>query len=248
MEYITLTVQKRAFPSEGRARMNPATLKKIGVDEREDLDVGTTEKDRWITVSAYSDSTVGEDTIRLALGDLDALGVPECTAVIVKKTMPLSDQVRETAQAAAVQVAGGIEGIRGRISQTLEPVAAKAQVAVQDVYNRVSKELPTKDDISRTIDATKKKIAPNFAPDDAGALLTLLYENGGAIRAVTIPRGKETTIAALGLPEGVSAIAFRRGENGIVVPAHDSTVKSEDLLFLIGDENLLAPTIQKIAE
>ncbi len=166
--------------------MNAATLKKIGVDEREDLDVGSTGKDRWITVAAFSDSTVGKDTIRLSTEDIEALGVKEGTAVSVKKALPLSDQVRETAHAAAGQVTAGIEGIRGRISQTFEPVAAKAQVAVQDVYNRVSKELPTKDDISKTIDAAKKMIAPNFAPDDAGALLTMLYENGGAIRSVTI--------------------------------------------------------------
>ena len=248
MEDLTLTVKKRAFPSQGRARMNAATLKKIGVDEREDLDVGTTGKDRWITVAAFSDSTVRQDTIRLSTDDLAALGVEEGAAVIVKKALPLSDQVRETAHAAAGQVAGGIEGIRGRISQTLEPVAAKAQVAVQDVYNRVSKELPTKDDISKTIDAAKKMIAPNFAPDDAGALLTMLYENGGAIRSVTIPPGKQTTVTALGLPSGVAVIAFRRGESGIVVPANDSTVMSGDQLFLIGDENLLALAIQKLGE
>jgi len=248
MEDFTLTVQKRAFPSQGRARMNGVTLKKIGIDEREDLDIGTTGKNRWITVAAFSDSTVREDTIRLSTDDIAALGVEEGTAVIVKKAVPLSDQVRETAQAAADQVAGGIEGIRGRISQTLEPVAAKAQVAVQDMYNRVSKELSTKDEISRTIDTAKKEISPNFAPDDSGAFLILLYENGGAIRAVTIPPGKETTVAALGLPSGIVAIMFRRGESGIVVPANDSTIKSGDQLFLIGDENLLAPAIRKFGE
>jgi hypothetical protein len=248
MEDLTLTVQKRAFPSLGRARVNAAVLKKIGIDEREDLDVGTTGKDRWITVAVFGDSTVGEDSIRLSTEDIEMLGVPEGAVVIVKKALPLSDQVRETAQAAAGQVAGGIEGIRGRISHTLEPVAAKAQVAVQDVYNRVAKELPTKDDITRTIDAAKKKIAPNLAPDDAGLLLTLLYENGGAIRTVVIPPGRETTVAALGLPEGVAAVAFRRGESGIVVPASGSTVRSGDQLFLIGDENLLAPAIQKLGE
>lgn len=248
MEDLTLTVQKRAFPSVGRARVNAAILKKIGVDEREDLDVGTTGKDRWITVAAFSDSTVGEDTIRLSSEDLAVLGVPEGVSVLVNKALPLSDQVRETAHAAAGQVAGEFEGIRGRIAQTLEPVAAKAQSAVQDVYNRVSKELPTKDEITMTIDAAKKKIAPNFAPDDAGALLSLLYENGGAIRAVVIPFGKDTTVAALGLPEGVVAIAFRRGESGIVVPATDSRIISGDQLFLIGDENLLTPAIQKLGE
>jgi len=248
MEDLTLTVKKRAFPSLGRARVNASVLKKIGIDEREDLDVGTTGKDRWITVAAFGDSTVGEDTIRLSTEDIETLGVPEGASVIVKKVLPLSDQVRETAQEAAGQVAGGIEGIRGRVSQTLEPVAAKAQVAVQGIYNRVSRELPTKDDISRTIDAAKKKIAPNLAPDDAGLLLTLLYENGGAIRTVVIPPGRETTITALGLPDGVVAVAFRRGESGIVVPASDSTVRAGDQLFLIGDEDLLAPAIQKLGE
>ncbi|MGA2698949.1 MAG: hypothetical protein ABSE74_04830 [Methanoregula sp.] len=248
MEDLTLTVKKRAFPSLGRARVSVVVLEKLGVDERGDLDVGTTGKDRWITVAAYSDSTVGEGIIRLSEDDLAALGVDDGTGVIVKKALPLSDQVRATAHAAVGQVAGGIEGIRGRIAQTFEPVTAKAQVAVQDAYFRVSKELPTKDDISKTIDVAKKKIAPNFAPDDAGALLTLLYENGGAIRAIKIPAGKETTVAALGLPEGVAAIAFRREGAGLVVPVSDSTIRSGDQLFLIGDEHLLAPAIQKLGK
>jgi len=228
--------------------MNPATLEKIGLNEREDLDVGTTERNHWITVSVYGDSTVGKDAIRLALGDLDALGVPESTPVIVKKSVAFSEQAKETAQAAAAHVADTIEGIRGRITQSLEPVAVKAHEAVQDVYNRVSKELPAKDEISKTINEAKKKIAPNLTPDDAGVLLNLLYENGGAIRAVTIPAGKETTVAAFGLPEGVAAIVFRRGKSGLIVPANDSTINSGDQIFLIGDENLLAPTIQKLAE
>jgi hypothetical protein len=228
--------------------VNAAILKKIGVDEREDLDVGSAEKNRWITVAAFSDSTVGEDTIRLSHDDIATLGIEEGALVIVKKALPLADQVRETAHAAAGQVAGGIEGIRGRISRTLEPVSAQAQGAVQDVYNRVSQELPTKNEIAGTIDAAKKKIAPDFAHDDAGLLLTLLSENGGAIRAVRIPPGKETTVAALGLPEGVTAIAFRHGEDGIVVPAGDRRVMPGDQLFLIGDENLLAPAIRKLGE
>ncbi|MDD4483779.1 MAG: hypothetical protein PHD55_05380, partial [Methanoregula sp.] len=116
----------------------------------------------------------------------------------------------------------------------------------QDAYSRVTEELPTKDDISRAIEDARKKIAPKFAPDDAGTLLSLLYENKGAIRAVTIPPGKETTIAGLGLPAGVSAIAFRKADGGLVVPAPDSNVKAGDQLFLIGDETLLAPALQKI--
>ena len=119
---------------------------------------------------------------------------------------------------------------------------------MQDAYTRVSKDLPTKDDISKTIDAANKKIAPNFTPDDAGTFLTLLYEKGGAIRAINIPTGKETTVVVLGLPKCIAAIALRRGGTGLVVPASDSTIKSGDQLFLIGNEHLLASAIQKLAE
>jgi hypothetical protein len=246
MEYLTLTVQKRAFPSTGRGRVNAVVLKELGVEDRGEIDIGTVVKDRWITVAVFGDSTVGVDTIRLSTGDLAELAVEEGTSVVVKKSEPLLDQVRQTAHEAAGQLAGGLEGVRGRIMQTVEPVAAKAQVAATEAYSRVSQELSSKDEISRAIDAAKKKIAPKFAPDDAGTFLTLLYQNKGAIRAVIIPPGKETTISALGLPEGVSAIAFLRGESGLIVPAGDSRVLSGDQLFLIGDEDLLAPAIQKI--
>jgi hypothetical protein len=110
MEDLALNVQKRASPSLERARVNVAVFEKLGVDERGDLDVGMTGKDRWITVAAYSDSTVGEGTIRLSEDDLAALGVDDGTGVVVKKALPLSDQVRVTAHAAVGQVGSKASG------------------------------------------------------------------------------------------------------------------------------------------
>ena len=246
MSDLVLTARKRAFPSTGRARINEATLKELGVNERDEIDVGRMAKDRWITVSAFSDSMVGLDEIRLSLEDLSVLGIEEGTAVVVEKNVPLREQVEKQVHAAGDHLAGELAGLKGKILETVEPVTAKAQATAQDAYSRVTEELPTKDDISRAIDDARKKIAPKFAPDDAGTLLSLLYENKGAIRAVTIPPGKETTIAGLGLPAGVSAIAFHKADGGLVVPAPDSNVKAGDLLFLIGDETLLAPALQKI--
>lgn len=246
MSDLILTARKRAFPSTGRARINGATLKELGIGERDEIDVGTTAKDTWITVSAFSDSMVGLDEVRLSPEDLSALGIEEGTPVVVEKNTPLREQVEKTVQAAGDHLAGELAGLKEKLRETVEPVTAKAQATVQEAYTKVTGELPTKDEISKAIDDARKKIAPKFAPDDAGTLLSLLYENNGAIRAVVIPPGKETTIVGLGLPAGVSAIAFRQGEGGLVVPAPDSTVTGGDTLFLIGDETLLAPALQKI--
>jgi Putative regulatory, ligand-binding protein related to C-terminal domains of K+ channels len=246
MSDLILTARKRAFPSTGRARINGATLMKLGIGERDEIDVGTTAKDTWITVSAFSDSMVGIDEIRLSPEDLSRLGIEEGTPVVVEKNTPLREQVEKTVQAAGDHLAGELAGLKGKLLETVEPVTAKAQASVQEAFTQVKDELPTKDEISKAIDDARKKIAPKFAPDDAGTLLSLLYKNNGAIRAVVIPAGKETTIAGLGLPAGVTAIAFRHSEGGLVVPAPDSTVTSGDTLFLIGDETLLAPALQKI--
>jgi hypothetical protein len=35
---------------------------------------------------------------------------------------------------------------------------------------------------------------------------------------------------------------------GLVVPVIDSTIRSGDLIFLIGNEHLLAPAIRKLGE
>ncbi|WP_292370745.1 hypothetical protein [Methanoregula sp. UBA64] len=247
MSDLILTARKRAFPSTGRARINGATLRDLGIGERDDIDVGTTTKDTWITVSAFSDSLVGPDEIRLSPEDLSALGIEEGTPVVVKKNIPLQEQVEKSVHTAGDHLAGELAGLTGKLRETVEPVTAKAQATVQEAYTQVTGELPTKDEISRAIDDARKKIAPMFTPDDAGTLLSLLYESNGAIRAVVIPPGKETTIAGLGLPAGVSAIAFRKeGEGGRMIPAPDSTVTAGDKLFLIGDETLLAPALQKI--
>ncbi len=173
MSDLVLTARKRAFPSTGRARINEATLKELGVNERDDIDIGTTAKDRWITVSAFSDSLVGLDEIRLSTEDLSALGIEEGTAVVVEKNVPLREQVEKSVHAAGDHLAGELAGLKGKILETVEPVTAKAQATAQDAYSRVTEELPTKDDISRAIDDARKKIAPKFAPR-SGTLLTLL--------------------------------------------------------------------------
>lgn len=246
MSDLVLTARKRAFPSTGRARLNGAVLKELGVEERGEIDVGTMAKERWITVSAFSDSMIGLNEIRLSPDDLSDLGIEEGIAVVVDKNSPLRERVEKSVHEAGDHLAGELAGLKGKIIGTVEPVTAKAQATAQDTYSRVTEELPTKDDISRAIDEARKKIAPKVAPDDAGILLSLLYENKGAIRAVIIPPGKETTIAGLCLPAGVSAIAFRKAGGGLVVPAPDSTVREGDQIFLIGDESSLAPALQKI--
>jgi uncharacterized protein with PhoU and TrkA domain len=217
------------------------------VNERGTLDVGTAAKDRWITVAGYGDSIVKSDSIRLSEEDLAELGVDNGDEVIVRKTQPLSDQVKQSAQVAAGQVASGFEDIRGRIAKSVEPVATKATAAAQDAYSRVAKDLPTREDISRSIDAAKKKIAPNFAPDEAGTLLSLLYENNGAIRSILLPAGKgDYSLSSLGLPEGVVVIAIRHDNDNLTVPEKSSKVTAGDRLYLIGNEDLLAAAIEKL--
>ncbi|MFA5331562.1 MAG: TrkA C-terminal domain-containing protein [Methanoregula sp.] len=247
MEERRLTVQKRAFPSKGRARVHASVLSDLGVDERGTLDIWTTAQDRWITVSGYGDSMVQPDSIRLSEEDLRELGVENGDEVVVKKARPLSDQVKDSAQAAADHVATGFEDIKGRITKSVEPVATKAHSAAQDAYNRVSKDLPTRDDINKALDAAKKKLAPNVTPDEAGTLISLLYENKGAIRSILIPAGSgEHTIPSLVLPEGIIILAIRRDRDELLIPKNDSTVAAGDRVYLMGNEELLAAAIEKL--
>lgn len=247
MEERRLTVQKRAFPSKGRARVHTSVLSDLGVDERGDLDVWTTGLDRWITVSAYGDSMVQPDTIRLSEEDLAGLGADNGDEVIVKKARPLTDQVKDSAHAAAGQVASGFEDVKGKIAKTIEPVATKAQTAAQDAYSRVSKDLPTREDLSNAIASAKKKLASNVTPDEAGMLISLLYENKGAIRSVQIPAGSgEHAISSLGLPEGVIVIAISRDRDVLAIPKKGSTVSAGDRLYLIGKEDLLSAAVEKL--
>lgn len=247
MEDLKLKVQKRAFPSHGRSRVHVSVIEKLGLGEHDSLDVGVPDTNRWITVTAYGDSIVPQDTIRLSGEDITALGVNDGGQVAVRKTPPLTDQVRQAAKKTAGQVAEGFEGMKGKFSETVAPVTRRAGDAAKDAYARVSQELPTFDDLTWAIDSAKKKIAPSLAPDAAGTLLSLVYANKGAIRSITVPSvAGALTIAGLDLPSGIAAIAIRRGKGTLIIPNVNTELLPNDEVFFIGNDEALVAALNDI--
>jgi hypothetical protein len=247
MDMLKLRVQKRAFPSHGRARVHGSVLETLGVTEQERVDVGVPEQNRWVSASAYSDSMVKPDLIRLSAEDMAKIGVNEGDIVTVRKTPPITEQVKKMAKDTAGQVSGGLDDLSGKFSSTVAPATKRAGDAAKDAYAKVSQELPTREDIRVAFETAKKKITPTVSPDDVGALLSLVYGNKGAIRAVTIPSTvRALTIAGLDLPDGVTAIAIRRGKNILVIPHVNTELTPGDRVFLIGDESMLLSVAKEI--
>ncbi len=247
MEDLKLKVRKRAFPSHGRSRVHSSVIDTLGLAEHDSIDVGIPGTDRWITVTAYGDSIVQPDTIRLSGEDITALGAGDGDEVIVRKTLPLTDQVRQAAKKTAGQVTDSLGSVKGKITGTVAPVTKRAGDAASAAYTRVSQELPTRDDLSQAIDSVKKRIAPGLTPDAAGTLLSLLYANKGAIRSITVPPGVEKlTIAGLDLPSGIAAIAIRRGKSTLIVPDVNTDLVTGDEVYFIGNDEALVAVLNDV--
>jgi len=155
MEELRLKVQKRAVSGQGRARINTDTLAKIDTGEGESLDI-LAKGGKRVTVTAYADSHVDPDAIRVSAEDLGTLGAREGDMVTVRKAPPAVAQVKR----AAKETAGAVEKEIRSAGTSLKGQAGKATKEAAKTAGKVSKEL----------EKTGKKIAGK-AKKATGSLL-----------------------------------------------------------------------------
>lgn len=158
MTDIRLKVQKRAISGEGRARINTALLTKLDIDEGADIDV-ITDSGKHVTVSAFADSMVDKEAIRVSPEDLKSLGIADGATVIVKKAPTKTGQVKRAAQETAAAVGKNISDA-GKSMKTKADATAKETAKAA---KKVSKDIGTAgktfaaDAKKKTDDLLKKK-------------------------------------------------------------------------------------------
>jgi formylmethanofuran dehydrogenase subunit D len=243
MEELTLKVQKRAFPSEGRARIHNSSLSSLGIVEGDLLEVGLS-GGKTISVAAYGDSFVETDTIRLSEQDLEKLGVTEGAALIVQKKPALTEQMKQSAQSAAGQISVGLDGVKESVSGVVGPAAEKTSHAVKGAYEKVSAQMPTREDLANVVEAAKKKLGPS----DAKRLQNALEDSKGSIKAVTISKSVGgSKVGATELPEGVVIVAIQRNDT-VLIPTPETTIAHGDIVYLVGTEEGIAAATNVIGE
>ncbi|MEN6611556.1 MAG: hypothetical protein ABFC24_12000 [Methanoregulaceae archaeon] len=158
MADIRLKVQKRAISGKGRARINTVLLTKLDIEEGADIDV-IADGGRHVTVSAFADSMVDKDAIRVSPEDLKSLGIADGVTVIVKKAPTKTGQAKraaqETADAVGKNISDAGKALKTKADATAKDTAKAAKKVTKDI-GKAGKSLAA-DAKKKTGDLLKKK-------------------------------------------------------------------------------------------
>jgi hypothetical protein len=97
MKDVRLTIRKRAFPSQGRVRLNIAHLPNLGINEGQHVDVINEATKKSVTTTVIADTMVREGHIRMSEEDLKTIGLNDDDEVLVRKTPPVEEKIKKTA-------------------------------------------------------------------------------------------------------------------------------------------------------
>jgi hypothetical protein len=97
MKDVRLTIRKRAFPSQGRVRLNIAHLPNLGINEGQHVDVINEATKKSVTTTVIADTMVREGHIRMSEEDLKTIGLNDDDEVLVRKTPPVEEKIKKAA-------------------------------------------------------------------------------------------------------------------------------------------------------
>jgi hypothetical protein len=131
MDTVSLVVQKRNFPSRGRARIHESVLELLEITEGDHIDLFHDPEAKPVTLTAYADSLVDKDAIRLDEEDMKKLEVDEGASITVGRTTPLGEKVKTATTGAAGAVTGGLTDLGKKIAGKTEEVEESVESKLQ---------------------------------------------------------------------------------------------------------------------
>jgi len=159
MHEIRLTLKKRAFPSQGRVRLNIAHLPELGIQEGDHVDLINETTKKIVTTTVIADTMVREGQLRVSEEDLKLLGLHDDEDVLVRKTPPLEAKLKKAAADANVALSEGAKKLDGAARKTAGDVKAGAAKATETVKKETKK---ASDSIgkaaAKTADTVKKTV------------------------------------------------------------------------------------------
>jgi len=237
MDEIQLIAQKRAFPSRGRARIHSDTLPTLGIEEGAAIEVGILDAEKWISVTAFSDSLVESGHIRLSEEDLKVLGASEGSKLRVRRKAGMSEQVKGAVTGAKDAVTGGVgkagDSIKGVTPESVKAGASSTAAGIGEGLGKAGASISGA--FNQAVEAARKKLKPA----DAAVLDKTLKANKGEVRAVVVPEGAGTkALSTINFPKGVVLAAVQRGD-AIQTTDPSFVVVGGDTLYLVGETALL---------
>jgi hypothetical protein len=136
MQDVRLTIRKRAFPSQGRVRLNIAHLPELGIHEGEHVDLINEAAKKSVTVSVIADTMVREGQVRVSEEDLKTIGLDDDDDVLVRKSLKLPEKLSKAAAETNASIAKGV----GKLGSAAKKTAGEVKTGAAKTADTVKKE------------------------------------------------------------------------------------------------------------
>jgi len=143
MKELRLRIKKRAFPSQGRVRLNESALTGLEIQNGASVDLVNETTSKSISVTVYTDSMVEKGQARVSEEDLKKVGLKDRDMVIVRVTPPLTEKLKKTTGEAAKSVKEGA----GKAGEAAKKAGGDVKKATTEGYETVKKKVTKKDDL-----------------------------------------------------------------------------------------------------
>lgn len=139
MQDVILIAKKRAFPSQGRVRINVAHLTGLQIKDGERVDLGNAATKKTVTVTVIADTQVPEGQVRVSAEDLATLGLADGDKVSVKRTVPLNEKLSKAATDAKTSVSEQAKKVGTEVKKQTGQASASISKAAKDTTKKVKK-------------------------------------------------------------------------------------------------------------
>jgi len=167
MKEVRFTIKKRAFPSQGRVRLNIAHLPDLGIHEGEHVDLINEATKKSVTTTVIADTMVREGHVRVSEEDLKTIGLNDDDEVLVRKTPPLGEKIKKAAADVNKSLSKSVDKLDESVKKTTVDVKAGAAKAADTVKKETKKASDTVGKAAaKTVKDVKKTVKKATGPRD----------------------------------------------------------------------------------
>ena len=139
MQDVRLTIRKRAFPSQGRVRLNIAHLSELGIKEGERVDLINETNKKSATTSVIADTMVREGQVRVSEEDLKTIGLDDDDDVLIRKSVGIPEKLSKAAAEANTKISKGVDKLGSAAKKTAGEVKTGAAKTAETVKKETKK-------------------------------------------------------------------------------------------------------------
>ncbi len=155
MKDVRFTIKKRAFPSQGRVRLNLAHLPELGIREGDHVDLINETTKKTVTTTVIADTMVRVGHVRVSEEDLKSIGLNDDDDVLIRKTPPLEEKIKKAASDASKSLSKSVDKLDASVKKTTVDVKASAAKTADTVKKETKK---ASDKIGKAAEKTVKEV------------------------------------------------------------------------------------------